>query len=228
MDSTAAASATTPIKPISTVDSVASTALACQPLSLTVDPGTSAPELKNIKPWDLGTPVPFPSKPPYFYDVSTQEYWIFTNMGAFMVHKTAQTIINKDDARKLLSKFPTFTEWTEDLSRELKIPKSTTPQVVPDHVIVYNALHDSVIVQRVKDSTGLVKFWEDKVIKTEKLSTKTVFLQYIRPSFSTVDGNIKSHQCASTLFHCKCRIRPHPSRYREATWYQPRVRKTYS
>ncbi|KAL3466247.1 hypothetical protein BJX64DRAFT_24815 [Aspergillus heterothallicus] len=185
---TAAASAT-----------VLSTALAYIPATLDIQPGVQPPELRTIKPWDLKTPISLSDTLPVFYDASTAEYFLFTNQGAWLLYKTPRVTIPKKQARKFLENFPCRDDIASVIGAELKIPKCESGMLT-DRLILYHAVHDSILVSRVKKDTSLFRFCEDKAIRTisgRRTTFGNVYLQYIRPEFE----NIVPHTCQQ-LYNC--------------------------
>ncbi|KAL2852600.1 hypothetical protein BJX68DRAFT_54318 [Aspergillus pseudodeflectus] len=178
---------------------VRSTALAYTPATLTIQPGTQPPELRSIYPWDLKTPIPLSDTLPVFYDASTAEYFLFTNQGAWLLYKTPRVTIPKKQARKFLDNFPSRDDVAAVIGAELKIPKCESGMLT-DRLILYHAVHDSILVSRVKKDTSLFRFCEDKAIRTVSGRGTTfgnVYLQYIRPEFE----NIVPHTCQE-LYNC--------------------------
>lgn len=83
-------------------------------------------------------------------------------------HKTPRIVIDKKQARRLLHNFPPRATAVEVLSKEFSTLESSTP-VVPDLTAVFNAVHDSIIIiKRVKESSGLMKFWEEKNVNHDR------------------------------------------------------------
>ncbi|KAL3457978.1 hypothetical protein BJX64DRAFT_292641 [Aspergillus heterothallicus] len=160
------------------------------PLPSTIDgvPISSLP-LRDIHPWDLQSPIPISNCQPIFYDAATQEYFLFTCDGAILLHKTHPITIPKRTARKFLYDWPSTDDHAvELLATRLKIPKSTSPSLVSDHVVVYHAVHDSIIVKRRSGNTGLFKFCVDKVCKVGNpgFLLQDVYTRVVRPEFGCV------------------------------------------
>ncbi|KAL2818878.1 hypothetical protein BJX63DRAFT_45366 [Aspergillus granulosus] len=178
---------------------VRSTALAYTPATLSIQPGTQPPELHSIQPWDLKTPIPLSDTLSVFYDASTAQYFLFTNQGAWLLYKTPQVTISKKQARRFLENFPSRDDVASVVGAELKIPKCESGMLT-DRLILYHAVHDSILVSRTKQDTSLFRFCEDKAIRTFSGRGRTfgnVYLQYIRPEFE----NIVPHTCQQ-LYNC--------------------------
>jgi hypothetical protein len=147
----------------------------------------------------LKTPIPLSDTLPVFYDASTAEYFLFTNQGAWLLYKTPRVTIPKKQARKFLDNFPSRDDVAAVIGAELKIPKCESGMLT-DRLILYHAVHDSILVSRVKKDTSLFRFCEDKAIRTVSGRGTTfgnVYLQYIRPEFE----NIVPHTCQE-LYNC--------------------------
>ncbi|KAL2835978.1 hypothetical protein BJY01DRAFT_222692 [Aspergillus pseudoustus] len=179
-----------------------SSALAYIPAPLPADLAAK-PDLTlyPIHPWDLKSPVPISNCQPLFYDAATQEYYLFTCDGAVLLHKTAPLTIRKRLARKFLYDWPSVDDdAVAMLASRLKIGKSEWPALVSDHVVVYHAVHDSVIVKRNSGNSGLFRFCVDKVVKIGNpgLLLQDVYTRVVRPDF----GCVLSCECPK-VYYCK-------------------------
>ncbi|KAL4879368.1 hypothetical protein BJY04DRAFT_220220 [Aspergillus karnatakaensis] len=185
----------------------ASTALAHVLAALNIEPGAKHPEICAVQAWDLGRPIPLSDAIPMFYDASTAEYFLFTDKGALVIYKTPRFEITKKRARQIVSVFPDSSNAVDVIGREFNFPKSNNP-LLPDRVIVWHAVHDSIIVKRNSRPTGLFEFAFDKTFwwlsHQGGISTglfPKVSLQYVRPTFDHIVPHICSglHQFPKEL-----------------------------
>ncbi|KAL2802560.1 hypothetical protein BJX63DRAFT_106876 [Aspergillus granulosus] len=209
---TASDSKPPPAAPLTTPTS---SALAYIPAELPVESGVSGQDLtiRPIHPWDLTSPIPISNCQPIFYDAATQEYFLFTFDGALLLHKTKTITIPKRAARKFLYDWPSGDDdAVEVLGSRLKIPKSSSPSLLLDKVIVYHAVHDSVIVKRRSGNTGLFKFCVDKVVKVTNpgFLLKDVYTKFVRPGF----GCVLSCTCEQVYYYGKTVYCPTCTSYR--------------
>ncbi|KAL2847381.1 hypothetical protein BJX68DRAFT_268248 [Aspergillus pseudodeflectus] len=143
--------------------------------------------LRDIQPWDLQSPLPVSDCQPLFYDAATQEYYLFTCEGALLLHKTQPIMLTKRKARKFMYDWPQGNDAVQVLGKKLKVPKSSSP-LISCKMIIYHAVHDSVIVKRNSGNTGLFRFCVDKVVKVANpgFLMKDVYTQFVRPEFGCV------------------------------------------
>jgi hypothetical protein len=143
--------------------------------------------LRDIQPWDLKSPLPVSDCQPLFYDATTQEYYLFTCEGALLLHKTQPIILTKRKARKFMYDWPQGNDAVQVLGKKLKVPKSSSP-LISCKMVIYHAVHDSVIVKRNSGNTGLFRFCVDKVVKVANpgFLMKDVYTQFVRPDFGCV------------------------------------------
>ncbi|KAI9373537.1 hypothetical protein BJX61DRAFT_502513 [Aspergillus egyptiacus] len=178
-------------------DPRASTALAIVPTVMEFEKDAPRPECYPIHPWDLARPVPLSSRIPCFYDISTQQYWLFTIEGALLLHKTPRATISKKTAHQAIQKMD---QAHDVLVNILNMPASSYSAILPDSVILHHAIYDSITVMRSHMNSSFIKFWEDKrVLLSSSMysSPNRSYLVQLRPTF---DG-LASHKCLS-LYHC--------------------------
>ncbi|KAF9882867.1 hypothetical protein FE257_004953 [Aspergillus nanangensis] len=169
------------------------------PAPFTPKDPANPPTFHPLKPEDLQQPIPLSARLPCVYDAATQEYWIFTTDGALLIHKTPLITVSKKEARKLLANFPLRDKALATIAAQFHIPKSSDPGFIPDEMIVYHAMHDSIIVQRVQKSTSLFEFFVDKkVIPPTERVIQSAYFGWLRPRFEMMRG----HQCGNNVIYC--------------------------
>ncbi|KAL3486797.1 hypothetical protein BJX62DRAFT_241671 [Aspergillus germanicus] len=167
--------------------------------------------LRDIQPWDLKSPLPVSDCQPLFYDAATQEYYLFTCEGALLLHKTQPIILTKRKARKFMYDWPQGNDAVQVLGKKLKVPKSSSP-LISCKMVIYHAVHDSVIVKRNSGNTGLFRFCVDKVVKVANpgFLMKDVYTQFVRPDF----GCVLSCTCPQVYYYGRTVYCPACTSYR--------------
>ncbi|KAL5333330.1 hypothetical protein BJX70DRAFT_69597 [Aspergillus crustosus] len=195
----------TPPSTATAVTHPTSTALTYIPTTILSDPLSTPPTYQNIHPWDLPPPViPLTSPYPIYYSAATQEYHLFTTHGALLIHKTSPITIPKKQARTFLYDFPHRSEavsiFIENKFGHLgfQLPGSDTA-LIPDIVVIYHAIHDSVFVKRRSGDTSLFQYCVDKWLAAPNVGVLSldVYVQLMRPGF----GHVLDHVCES-LYYC--------------------------
>ncbi|KAL5340251.1 hypothetical protein BJX70DRAFT_397015 [Aspergillus crustosus] len=210
-----------PPSPPSATKPPTSSALAYIPAAvpMPLDPVVARPEpLRPIEPWNLTSPIPLTDTCPIFYNAVTQEYFLFTAEGALLIHKTEKITIPKKIARRFLHTWPegnAHAAVSSALGRKVSVGLKSSSPLLTDKVVVYHAVHDSIVVKRRSGNTGLFRFCVDKALRlkdTPEFLVKDVYTKFVRPEF----GCVLSCQCEKVVYYGKTVYCPACTSYRTA------------
>lgn len=120
----------------------------------------------------------------------------------FCIHTTPKTVVSKEAARSFLKAHPTFAQMLEQAPKLWPTTLAPSPHgILTPTVVLYNALHDSLVVRRDKADSGLAAFAWDKV-SSPYVKTVPPLLNLLRPEFTAGCGCGQLQTYGGAVVYC--------------------------